>query len=107
MENSFEFYLIVFIDKGIYQWDTKSGKLIQKLHGHNDKVTSLKYLDITSLISGSHDRKLQIWDLNKGCIINSLSSCGSRVNDICTTPYGFFNSLFSWIKSNSIVIDSI
>lgn len=73
-------------DKGIYQWDTKSGKLIQKLHGHNDKVTSLKYLDITSLISGSHDRKLQIWDLNKGCIINSLSSCGSRVNDICTTP---------------------
>ena len=46
----------------------------------------VKFLDVTTLISGSHDRKLQQWDLNRGSIISSLNSCGSRVNDVCTTP---------------------
>ncbi|KAI8619628.1 WD40-repeat-containing domain protein, partial [Chytriomyces sp. MP71] len=48
------------------------------LTGHIGKVFSAKFTDSNRVISGSHDRTLKLWDLNKGyCVktIFTLSSC--------------------------------
>lgn len=59
--------------------------LENKLHGHRDKVTGVKFLDVCSLVSASHDRTLRTWDLNKGSAVSTMNSCGSRIHDMCTT----------------------
>lgn len=43
-------------------WDLRSGKIIRRLEGHINAITSLKF-DTTTLVTGSFDRSIRIWDL--------------------------------------------
>ncbi|KAI9101200.1 WD40-repeat-containing domain protein [Phlyctochytrium arcticum] len=47
-------------------WVTGTGRLKHTLTGHIGKVYTAKFTDNNCVISGSHDRTIKIWDLNKG-----------------------------------------
>ena len=65
-------------DQSIRIWNISSQRLKASLTGHVGKVYSARFIQDSTIISGSHDRTIKIWDLNRGyCVktIFSLSSC--------------------------------
>ncbi|KAI9335302.1 WD40-repeat-containing domain protein [Obelidium mucronatum] len=65
-------------DNSVKIWSISTSRLRHTLTGHIGKVFSAKFTDTNRVISGSHDRTLKVWDLNKGyCLrtIFTLSSC--------------------------------
>ncbi|CAG8689245.1 9438_t:CDS:2, partial [Racocetra persica] len=52
-------------DQCINVYETSTGKLINRLEGHDGGVWALQYVDKT-LVSGSTDRTVRVWDLEKG-----------------------------------------
>lgn len=52
------------LDTVVRIWDTSTGQLVERLRGHKDSVYSVAFSpDGTSLLSGSLDRTLRVWDL--------------------------------------------
>ncbi|KAI9009745.1 WD40-repeat-containing domain protein [Gaertneriomyces semiglobifer] len=69
-------------DCSVKIWQVGTGRSKHTLTGHIGKVYSARFTDEDRVISGSHDRTIKLWDLNKGfCTktIFTLSSC----NDVC------------------------
>ncbi|KAJ3286351.1 hypothetical protein HDU79_006559 [Rhizoclosmatium sp. JEL0117] len=65
-------------DNSVKIWSISTSRLRHTLTGHIGKVFSAKFTDSNRVVSGSHDRTLKVWDLNKGyCLktIFTLSSC--------------------------------
>lgn len=52
-------------DQLIHIYDTNTGKLRQKLEGHEGGVWALQY-EGNTLVSGSTDRSVRVWDIEKG-----------------------------------------
>lgn len=52
-------------DTLIHIYDTKTGKLLKKLEGHEGGVWALQY-EGNVLVSGSTDRSVRVWDIEKG-----------------------------------------
>lgn len=52
-------------DTFIHVYDTKTGKLRNKLTGHDGGVWALQY-EGNILVSGSTDRSVRVWDIEKG-----------------------------------------
>lgn len=52
-------------DTLIHVYDTKTGKLLSKLEGHEGGVWALQY-EGNTLVSGSTDRSVRVWDIRKG-----------------------------------------
>lgn len=58
------------------------GKLRRTLTGHSNKVLAVRFLSSPNrVVSGSHDRTLKIWDLNRHACIRTLFA-GSSCNDL-------------------------
>ena len=53
-------------------WDLSTGKVLKTLTGHTGAVTATRYLTPTSVVTGSSDRTLRVWDLNKIACIKTL-----------------------------------
>jgi WD40 repeat protein len=52
------------LDTVVRLWDTRTGKIVDKLRGHKDSVYSVAFApDGAWLVSGSLDKTLKIWDL--------------------------------------------
>lgn len=66
------------------------GKQIHTLVGHTDKVTGCAFVDGSTVVTGSHDRSLRLWDINRGVCLSGGDSIGSRVNDVCATGTNVF-----------------
>ncbi|KAI8812674.1 WD40-repeat-containing domain protein [Cladochytrium replicatum] len=49
----------------IHIYDTKTGRLRRKLSGHEGGIWALQYSDST-LVSGSTDRTVRVWDMDSG-----------------------------------------
>lgn len=65
-------------------WTTQDCKLRHTLTGHGKKVTSAKFLgDIVKVVTGSHDRTLKIWDLQRRSCSKTISTI-SGCNDLVT-----------------------
>ncbi|CAG8576473.1 12498_t:CDS:2 [Acaulospora morrowiae] len=52
-------------DQCINVYETSTGRLINRLEGHDGGVWALQYVNKT-LVSGSTDRTVRVWDLEKG-----------------------------------------
>jgi glucose repression regulatory protein TUP1 len=47
-------------------WDTRTGQQVERLRGHKDSVYSVAFSpDGNSLVSGSLDKSLKVWDLRQ------------------------------------------
>lgn len=51
-----------YSDGSIYAWNMKSGELIYKYQGHEDKVSSMEWIDPNTFVSSSYDQTLVFWD---------------------------------------------
>ncbi|CAO3596050.1 unnamed protein product [Absidia cylindrospora] len=79
-----EFLVASSTDHSTRVWNLATKRIVHTLTGHIGKVYAAKYVpaDSNRVVTGSHDRTLKVWDLNKGwCVrtIFSFSSC----NDVC------------------------
>ncbi|KAI0133879.1 hypothetical protein BJ170DRAFT_716036 [Xylariales sp. AK1849] len=52
-------------DQLIHIYDTKTGKLLKRLEGHEGGVWALQY-EGNTLVSGSTDRSVRVWDIELG-----------------------------------------
>ena len=48
-------------DKTIKLWDPHTGKELQTLKGHTDRVCALALLPDGTLVSGSGDKTIKLW----------------------------------------------
>lgn len=65
-------------DTRIHIYDTKTGKELKQLIGHEGGVWALQY-DGNILVSGSTDRSVRVWDLEKGRCIQQFLGHTSTV----------------------------
>jgi len=63
---------------------------IKTLEKNNDAVSCLVVLPDGSLASGSHNRKIIIWDIKSGNEIKTLSAHTRPVNSLVVLPDGSF-----------------
>lgn len=52
-------------DNNVHILGMKSGRILKELRGHTSYVNSAIWLDESTILSGSHDGTLKLWDLNK------------------------------------------
>jgi F-box and WD-40 domain protein CDC4 len=65
-------------DTRIHVYDTKTGREIKQLIGHEGGVWALQY-DGNILVSGSTDRSVRVWDLEKGRCVQQFLGHTSTV----------------------------
>ena len=69
-------------DRKVYIFQTESGKLLHSFPGHGDRVNSVTWSsNKEKCVSGSEDKQLKIWDIEKASNIFSIS-CGKTVKTI-------------------------
>ena len=65
-------------------WSITDMRLRSTLTGHTGKVLAAKFLgDCSKIVSGSHDRTLKIWDLNRIACVRTIFA-GSSCHDLVT-----------------------
>lgn len=65
-------------DTHIHVYDTKTGREIKRLIGHEGGVWALQY-DGNTLVSGSTDRSVRVWDIAKGKCVQQFHGHTSTV----------------------------
>lgn len=83
-------------DHSVKIWDIDSKRLKHSLTGHIAKVTSAKFLNPTQVYSGSHDRCIKIWDLQRGFCVNTLYTISS-CNDVVALDAGGYDFIYKCI----------
>lgn len=69
-------------DKTVQLYNYQTCKLRSTLQGHDDRVNVVSFSsEKEKVISGSADRSIKIWDVNKGSSLKSIP-CGSIVRSI-------------------------
>ena len=75
-------------DGSIGLWDLARGQLVTRLNGHQAKVTAIAVsADGRLAASGSWDRTVRIWDLERRTLLHELPAAGN-VNAVGFTPDG-------------------
>ncbi|CAN5426184.1 hypothetical protein BH09BAC5_BH09BAC5_02380 [soil metagenome] len=68
-------------------WDTKNGKLITTLTGHNKEINCIQFSsDSKKIITASSDKTAKIWDANTGALIATLTGHTKGVNTAKFSP---------------------
>lgn len=49
-------------EKNVKVWDLQTGKILRTFEGHQDKVTTVTFLNDQTVASGSLDKSIRIWD---------------------------------------------
>lgn len=65
-----KFLLTSSINKEIFLWDPFEGVVIKKFITHSDIVTSVKWINDETFVSGSIDKKMRIESIEKGLIFS-------------------------------------
>jgi eukaryotic-like serine/threonine-protein kinase len=77
-------------DLTISIWDINTGRLLQRLPGHRDEVTSLAFDPKQNrfLASASWDGVVKLWDTQTGLEVRTFTGPGRRVNCVAFSPDG-------------------
>lgn len=49
-------------EKNVKLWDLQTGKILRTFEGHQDKVTTVTFINDQTIASGSLDKSIRIWD---------------------------------------------
>jgi WD40 repeat protein len=71
----------------INRWSVATGTIVQQLIGHTDRITQLAIQDQT-LISGSADGTIGLWDLGSGQLQTRLTGHRGPISAIAISPEG-------------------
>lgn len=83
------------MDKYIRIWDIKTGQLLERMESHTDSVYSVAFSpDGRSIVSGSLDKMVKIWDLSSQTL-NYLALSGSTVVPGEEKPSAIFATTFN------------
>jgi len=82
-------------DHCIHTWSADTGVPFEVLHGHTQTVAALAFADATTLISGSEDQRVVVWDLQPAWSLARVIGTGDqdsplsdRVNAVDFSPDG-------------------
>ena len=89
-------------NKDVDIYDIPKGRRIQKLKSHSESVNSVAVIDDVSIVSGSADRTIKLWDLKRNALVHSFL-LGSVVQSIQSGN----NLIFSAHYDGSIKIASV
>lgn len=112
--HSGQFQADLFVGVGdslITFWHVPTGKIRQTLSGHQDVITSVWFLTPDTLITGSKDKTIKVWDIPRGFCLKTIES-PSPIIDLVSNSYGLFSThsdgtLIRWDeKSSSALIHS-
>ncbi len=82
---------------GIEYWDIESGKLVQKLDGHEGNINNLAISPNGKLFaSASGDRTIIVWDIRTRQKIGRFSGFGSWAFDVAWSPDSKYLCACSW-----------
>ena len=91
-------------EKGIIELFSNSLEHMGTLSGHKERINSLCAISHKILASGSDDKNIKIWDIEKRAIISTLSGHTKGVTTLCDVGEGqlvsgsWDNSLIIWSK---------
>jgi WD40 repeat protein/uncharacterized caspase-like protein len=75
-------------DRTIKIWDT-NGKLLRTLTGHGGWVNQVQFSpDGQTLVSGSEDKTIKLWNVRTGSLMRTLSGHEQRVTSVAFSPDG-------------------
>ncbi|HPQ35854.1 MAG TPA: caspase family protein, partial [Tenuifilaceae bacterium] len=63
----------------VFVWNIETGAITYRLQGHKKKITSVDVSSLGIIASGSEDKKIVLWDLANGSIIQTLDSKGDEI----------------------------
>jgi WD40 repeat protein len=86
-------------DSKIFLWNSESGKKIGEITGHHKWVSSLAFVNATTIVSGSADKTVKIWDITTKKEIKTMSSHSDTVRSVAVTPEGQHVVSGSWDKT--------
>ncbi|MBD2465841.1 NACHT domain-containing protein [Oscillatoria sp. FACHB-1407] len=73
----------------IQPFNQGSGQCIRTLQGYNNQVWSIAFSpDSLSLVSGSHDKSVRVWDVRTGQCLRTLRGHTSWVRSVAFSPDG-------------------
>ena len=83
-------------DRIIYVWDVLSGKLIQKLQGHEASIEQAQFsANSQQIVSASRDHTARIWQIASGQLLTTLSH-RDVVSNAHFSPDGRLVAIASW-----------
>ncbi len=96
--------------KGI-RYGLNGAWFLRNFEGHKNRVTSITG-DDRFILSGSHDKTIALWDMEKGCVIKTLEGHTRSVTSICISSDGVFamsgsedNTLRMWLIESGACIN--
>jgi WD40 repeat protein len=92
-------------DKSIICWDYVTYKKVGVVNGHKNAVVSLSWVNATTIVSGSWDRTIKVWDITSGTCLKTLSENTEYVNSVAVTPDG--DHIISESDGKAVKITSI
>jgi len=76
-------------DTSAVLWDVETGRLVQRLQGHQDEVRGVAFHPSgTRVVTGSYDRTVRIWDLPSGKPVRVLKGHEKPVLAVAVSPDG-------------------
>jgi WD40 repeat protein len=72
-----------------FLWDLKNGKLVKRIEGHTNFITSLIFCRNDNFaLTGSWDRTIKLWDLHNGKCLKTLEGHGDQVESLAVSSSG-------------------
>ncbi|WP_051828640.1 caspase, EACC1-associated type [Streptomyces bicolor] len=75
-------------DRRVRIWDSRNGKLLKTLSGHEDVVTDIAFSPNGSILASTSDRTVHLWNPNTGQLLRTLTGHTGWISEIAFSPNG-------------------